>query len=187
MRLVSITKIRACRQGGYDMGQEMIPWIIMSIAAIAAALAAAFTYFTARATQKATIASNLVNCLSTYIQLMRARTQALEAKSETQCANFYRELFDLHWSEFQIWRENLIPDHVMKAWLVVRHRNYAKDALSFVADNGQKVTITYKQVWDDLKNTDYFEGTDPLVRFMDKVHSEVIEDMKKLRKEFKRQ
>jgi len=168
------------------MGQETIPWIIMSAAAIFAALAATFTYFTARATNKATTATILSTCLNTYVGIMRVKTKALEERSTKQCEDFYRELFDLHWSEFQFWCDRLIPDHVMKAWLAVRHRNYTRDALSFVGDNGQQITITYREVWDKLKSFDYFEGTDPFVKFMDKVHGELIEDVKKLRKEFKR-
>lgn len=167
------------------MTQEMIPWIMLG-ATIAAASAAAFTFFTAKATEKATTASNLVNCLNTYTTLMRARTKALEERSERQCKDFYRGLFDLHWTEFQIWREGMIPDHVMKAWLAVRYRNYATDALTFDRDDGQEITVSYKQVWEELKNRNYFEGTDPFVKFMDKAHGEVITDMKELRKEFKR-
>lgn len=163
---------------------EMIPWIMLG-ATIAAASAAIFTFLTAKATEKATTASNLVNCLNTYVGLMRVRTKAAEEKDEKLCKDFYRELFDLHWTEFQIWREGMIPDHVMKAWLAVRHRNYATDALSFTVDNGQEITISYKQVWEELKNINYFEGTDPFIKFMDRAHDEVITDMRKLRKEFR--
>lgn len=168
------------------MTQEIIPWIIMLVAAIAAASAAIFTFFTAKATERATTASNLLNCLNTYVALMRSRTKALEARSERQCKDFYRELFDLHWTEFQIWREGMIPEHVMKAWLAIRHRNHATDALSFTTDDGQQITVSYRQVWEELKSANYFEGTDPFIKFMDKAHSEVITDMQKLWKEFKR-
>jgi len=185
VRLVSTAEIYACRQGGYNMGQEAIPWIMLA-ATFSAAGAAVFTWLTARATNKATIASNLINCLNAYTVLMRARTKAEEARSEKLCKDFYRELFDLHWTEFQIWRDGMIPDHVMNAWLAVRRRNYAKDALEFETATGQGATVTYQQVWNALKDAEYFEPTDPFVRFMDKAHSEAITDMKKLRKEFKR-
>ena len=167
------------------MGEAAVPWIIMSVAAIAASLAAVFTYFAARATQKATTASNLVNCLNTYVGLMRARAKAEEEKGQKLCKDFYRELFDLHWTEFQIWREGMIPDHVMKAWLSVRRRNYEKDRLQFISDTGRRITVKYSQVWDELKRQKYFEPTDPYLQFMDKAHEEVITDMKQLRKEFK--
>lgn len=167
------------------MGQEAIPWIMLA-ATVCAVGAAIFTYLTARATQKATTASNLLNCLNAYTALMRARTKALEEKNKQQCKDFYRELLDLHWTEFQIWREGMIPDHVMKAWLAVRRRNYIRDALEFDTDDGQRITVTYREVWDELKNTEYFEATDPFVSFMDKTHGQVITDIKQLRKEFER-
>lgn len=167
------------------MGESAVPWIMLA-ATVFAASAAIFTWLTARATNKATIASNLINCLNTYTALMRRRTKAEEAKNEKQCKDFYRELFDLHWTEFQIWRDGMIPDHVMIAWLAVRRRNYAKDALEFETAAGQEMRVTYQQVWNTLKDDEYFEPTDPFVRFMDKTHSEAITDMKKLRKEFKK-
>jgi len=167
------------------MGQEAIPWIMLA-ATVCAAGAAVFTWLTTRATHKATTASNLVNCLNAYTVLMRARTKAEVEKDEKLCKDFYRELFDLHWAEFQIWREGMIPDHVMKAWLAVRRRNYEKGALQFDTDTGQKITVKYSQVWDELKSQKYFEPTDPYLQFMDKAHDEVITDMKQLRKEFRR-
>jgi len=166
------------------MGQQAIPWIMLVAVAFAAA-AAIFTWLEARAVSKSTTSSNLVNCLNAYITIMRARTKALEDKSEQQCKDFYRELFDLHWTEFQMWRDGLIPDHVMEAWLAVRGRNYREDSIQFDKD-GQRVTVSYRQVWDELDDKRYFEPTDPFIQFMDRAHEEVITDMKQLRKEFKR-
>jgi len=167
------------------MDTGAIPWIML-VAAFFAAAAAIATYFQARAITKSTTASNLVNCLDAYTKLMRDRTKAEEQKSEKLCKDYYRELFDLHWTEFQIWRGDMIPDRVMRAWLAVRRRNYEKDFLQFDTDNGQKITVKYSQIWDELKSQRYFEPSDPYLQFMDKAHEEVITDMKKLKKEFRK-
>lgn len=166
------------------MGEAAVPWIML-VAVASAAAAAIFTWREAKAVTKSTTSSNLINCLNAYITIMRAKTKALEDKSEQQCKDFYRELFDLHWTEFQMWRDGLIPDHVMKAWLAVRRRNYLEDSMQFDKD-GQKITVSYRQVWDELEHKKYFEPTDPYRQLMNKVHEEIITDMNKLREEFKR-
>lgn len=165
------------------MGEAAIP-VIMLVAVIAAATAAFFTWREAKAVTRSTTSSNLINCLNSYITIMRARAKAIEDKSEQQSKDFYRELLDLHWTEFQMWRDGLIPDHVMKAWLAVRHRNYNEDLIQFNKD-GQEITVSYSQVWDELDNKKYFEPSDPFRQLMIKVHEEVITDVKKLREEFK--
>lgn len=167
------------------MGEAVIPWIMLGAVAFAAA-AAFFTWREAKAVSESTTSSNLINCLNAYITIMRARTRALENKSELQCKDFYRELFDLHWTEFQLWQERMIPDHVMKAWLRIRRRNYNTGSLKFETETGQKISVNYQEVWQELKNIEYFEATDLFIRFMDKVHSEAITDMRELRKEFER-
>lgn len=167
------------------MGEVAVPWIMLA-ATVFAASAAIFTWLEARAISKSTTASNLVNCLNSYITIMRARTKALEDKSEQQCKDCYRELFDLHWTEFQLWQRDMIPDHTMNAWLRIRNRNYRKDSMEFLTETGQKISVTYQQEWERLKDIEYFEPDDPFRGLMDKAHREVITDMKKLREEFKR-
>ena len=167
------------------MGQEAIAGIMLA-ATVFAAVAAIAAWKQTKAVSKSTTSSNLINCLNAYITIMRFRMKALENKSEQQCKDFYRELFDLHWTEFQLWRENLIPDHVMNAWLSVRRRNYNTDSLEFETEMGQKVSVTYEQVWRELKDAiEYFEPTDPFVQFMGKAHTEIITDMRKFKREFK--
>ena len=81
----------------------------------------------------------------------------------------------------------MIPDEVMHAWLSVRRRNFdpAKGYMQFEAPDGETATVTYQQVWNELKSTEYFEPTDSFVPFMDKSHNEAIRDMEKLREEFR--
>lgn len=175
------------------MGPESIPWIMLgatvfaATAAITTGWAAIANWLTAKSTREAMTASNLINCLNAYITIMRQRTVAVNSKDEQQCKDFYRELFDLHWTEFQLWRQRMIPDNVVNAWLNVRRRNYdpTKGYLQFTSATGETVTVTYQQVWSELKSSEYFESTDPFVPFMDKGHSITIKDMKKLREEFK--
>lgn len=158
--------------------------LILLVAAIIAAIAAYFSYRSVKATEKATVAATLLGCLEQYRLVMKGKREALEKKQEVYCEDFYRELFDLHWSEFHIWKMGMIPDDVMKAWLAIRYRNYMEDAFRFTDATGKEVTISYKDTWNKLNRLNYFEQTDPFVKFMNKAHSEAITDMRKLRKEF---
>lgn len=176
------------------MDSTAIPWIMLgatisaAIAAILTGWAAVANWLTARATREAMTASVLIDCLSAYTNLMRQRTSAIRNRSQQECKDYFRELFDLHWTEFQLWRERMIPDHVMNAWLSVRRRNFdpKKGCLEFFTDTQEHITVTYQQIWDELKSDEYYEATDPFVAFMNKAHTEVITDMSKLREEFKK-
>lgn len=169
------------------MGQEAIPWIML-VATVLAAAAAIMAWKQAVAVNRSTTSSNLVNCLMAYITIMRSGTKALEDKSEKQCKDFYRELFDLHWTEFQMWREGLIPDHVMKSWWAIRSRNYRDNVSLQFEKDGQTVTVSYRQVWDELEHTKYFEPEpkDQYLTLMHIIHEDKDTNMKKLRQELKK-
>lgn len=153
------------------------------IAAAAASAAAIFTYFAANATKRASTGAALLSCLDKYISIMKDRTRALSEKSNHSAEEFYRELFDLHWSEFHLWQHGVIPDQFMRSWLYIRKRNYDSDKIIVKSTEGVEKAITYKKMWDKLKAENYFEINDPFVRFMDRAHGAAITDIKKLKKE----
>ncbi len=90
---------------------------LLALAAVGACGAALFTWRAARATAKANRGQTILMCLDKYISIMRDKSEAIKAKEERLAKDFYRELFDLHWSEFHLWHEGAIPNSVMSPWI----------------------------------------------------------------------
>lgn len=160
--------------------------LLLALAALGACAAALFTWFAARATAKANRGQTILSCLDKYISVMKDKNEAIQKKNHQLAKAFYRELFDLHWSEFHLWHEGAIPNDVMRAWIAVRRRNYKSDGIVCTTDTGTEHRISYANEWKCLKDTDYFEMNDPFVTFMDKVHDGDISDIKELKDKTKR-
>jgi len=151
--------------------------VLLALTALGASLAAIFTWFAAKATKTASGGATLLSCLQNYVDIMKDRRKAEEEGSSRLAEEFYRELLDLHWSEFHLWRDDVIPDNVMLAWVRVRKRNFDEDKITCTIDG--KI-VTYKDCWDKLERTNYFEIDDPFVKFMKKVHAGEITNIKAL-------
>ncbi len=163
--------------------------VLLFLAALGAALAAIFTWFAANATKKASRGATLLSCLENYISTMKDRRQAQEKQVVQLAEEFFRELFDLHWSEFHLWLDDVIPDNVMLSWLRVRKRNFDGDQILCKAANGEDRLVTYKERWEKVKSDNYFEIDDPFRQFMDKAHVGEITSLDELRnqkKQFKK-
>lgn len=162
--------------------------ILLVLAALGALFAALFTWFAANATKRASRGAALLSCLEKYIVIMKDKRKAEEEGSSRLAEEFYRELLDLHWSEFQLWRDGVIPDNVMLSWVRVRKRNFDEDKITCTNEDGK--IVTYKDCWNKLEKTNYFEIDDPFVKFMKKVHAGEITNLKELqelRKQIKKE
>jgi hypothetical protein len=155
---------------------------VQFIATLVAATAAIFSFLAVRAIGKQTRASILLGCLDAYIQIRRHRSEAITAKSQTQCEDYYRELFDLHWSEYQLFAASHIPENVMRAWLDSRWRNYREDKVEFTNEGGQRLTVTYEDMWNKLLKSGYFTMKDRYVGFMNLAHEGKIEEALRCRR-----
>ena len=162
--------------------------VLLVLSALGASLAAIFTWFAAKATKTASRGATLLSCLQNYIDIMKDKRKAEEEGSSRLAEEFYRELLDLHWSEFHLWRDYVIPDDVMLSWVRVRKRNFDESKITCTAEDGK--IIAYKGCWDKLEKTNYFEIDDPFVKFMKKVHAGEITNLKELtelRKQIKKE
>lgn len=157
---------------------------LLALAAVGACGAALFTWRAARATAKANRGQTILMCLDKYISIMRDKSEAIKAKEERLAKDFYRELFDLHWSEFHLWHEGAIPNSVMSPWIIVRRRNFNKDYIECRSE-GNNIQISYASSWSELKG-EYFELTDSFVNFMDTIHIGDIVNIRKLKRKTKR-
>jgi len=160
--------------------------IVIQVAApIAAAFAAFFSYLGVSARNKQTKASILLGCLNSYVEIRKNRTKAIQQKTLEQSKDYYRSVFDLHWTEFHLWLAGNIPDNVMRAWLDARHRNYEIDKLRIQDDTGNYLEICYESEWNELVKGKYFAPSDVFVEFMTLTHQgqfEVAMDKKRWRK-----
>ncbi len=157
-------------------------FLFTALAALGACAAAIFTFSASRATANASRGQTLLACLDKYISIMRDKREATEKQSLSLAKQFYRELFDLHWSEFHLWRQGAIPDNVMRAWLIVRKRNYDSDGITYIFASMPEQRISYANCWAEFTSNNYFEMADPFVKFMNKAHSGDISDLKKLKR-----
>lgn len=123
----------------------------------------------------------LLQCLREYGNVMKDRTNAKNEKNRELIIGYYRELFDLHWTEFRLWKLDFIEDDTMTAWLNSRYRDYLTDYLTAQDENGDEIEISYKDSWDDLVKTNYFEKDDKFLIFMKYAYDNHIEDALKMK------
>lgn len=114
-----------------------------------------------------------IECLNQYIKIQKTKREAGKSKDSDLCYDYYRELFDLHWTEFNLWKKGHILDSVMRAWLDVRSRNFKKDKFDAKFSSGENVS--YQLVWEDLVKNKYFSPEDDFIRFMELIHDGKID------------
>jgi hypothetical protein len=163
--------------------RDIVEPVMLFLAAASAATAAFVTYRAADAGKKAARGATLLDCLNKYTTTMKHKREATQKRSVELAEEFYRELFDLHWTEFHIWQQGVIPDQIMRSWLYIRKRNFDTDSIPCVSPAGNTLAVTYRDQWQKVKRENYFEMSDPFVKFMDDAHAGPIADMKKLRKD----
>lgn len=162
---------------------ELITAIFTVLTVISATIAAFLSYHSIRKNIDSIKSQVLLQCLREYINIRKDRTDARLKKSEELCSNYYSELFDLHWTEFRLWRLNYIDDAIMATWLKSRNRNYLNDFLIAENETGETVEIHYKDMWNNVLIEDYFEIDDPFVKFMKLAYENKIQEALKMKQE----
>lgn len=154
---------------------QLITTVAPAIAAGSAAIAAILSLLSIRANINTARSNVLLRCLEDYLEIQKHRTDALMKKNETLCFDYYRELFDLCWTEFRLWKSGFIDDETMSIWLKIRYRNYDKnDAISFKDATGNDIKVYYKESWKKLIKENYFEKDDLFIKFMEYAHNDEI-------------
>jgi hypothetical protein len=129
----------------------------------------------------------LFKCLEGYWTVMKFKADAESTgKEETEKIssyhNYYRSLFDLQWSEYQLWRRYSLHQGTYSEWLKQRRNQYLNDSAGFTAKNGS--LVNYKSVWDELKKQNYFDANDPFIQHLELVHEGKITEALKQRSVF---
>jgi hypothetical protein len=156
-------------------------------AAFVALISATISVWAYRAQKKQTKTDVLIRCIERYIKIREGRTKSMRDSSLELAEDYYRELFDLLWLEFHVWKSDLINRSVMKKWLEFRYQYWEDDDKIKITvkkdkenenkdkDKKKEIDICYKTIWGDLVEEKYFgKKNDPFVRFVNKVHENKI-------------
>lgn len=161
-----------------------ISTIVLAIAAIISVLftlvIAIFNFRAVLEMRKGTKASITQKCTEDYIMIRRQRTEAIRQNSKEIAEDYYREICDLHWSEFQFYLENLISEEVLKAWLNARKRNFDSDKIE-LGDGQGPIIVKYSEEWKKFVDKGYFEASDPFIEFMTLVHEGKVDEALNMR------
>lgn len=156
------------------------------IAAIGVSVAAWLAYRAVQVHKNASNGSTMVACLGKYIDIMEHKRVAEEGNRVSLAEQYYREIFDLLWSEVRFWRDKVIHDDTMFAWLYIRRKHYEDDdKIQVKLDDGTTKDIKYREEWEKSFAGHYFHPSDPYIPFMRKVHNGEINTLKDLRRQRK--
>jgi hypothetical protein len=142
--------------------------------AFAAFLAAFFNYRAIKTHLDNEKSKVLLQCLEKYFNVRKDRTRAIQEQRKELCEDYYREILDLLWTEFTLWKSGYIDDEIMIQWSMARLRSYTNETLDYL-ENGKTMSISCKEYWEVVTNhLNYFEITDSFVLFMGHVQSNNI-------------
>lgn len=130
----------------------------------------------------------LFKCLDGYWTVMKFKADAESDNGDekhkiSSYRNYYRSLFDLQWSEFQLWRRYSLHQETYSEWLKQRRNQYTSDE-GLVKSGSSEKLIDYRSVWDNLKTQKYFDENDPFIKHLDLVHEGKITKALKQRRMF---
>lgn len=114
-------------------------------------------------------------CLDGYFKVMEYRSKATNDNKCYAYFDYYRALFDLQWSEYQMWLRNSIPDKPYRVCIEMRHSQYGKEYYGYKSENGEN-TASYRIAWERLLKESYYNTNDPFVAHMKLLHEGKFDD-----------
>lgn len=123
----------------------------------------------------------IFKCNEGYLKVMECKSKALAAttKEKQQTFNdYFRMLFDLQWTEFQLWHTGTLPTEQYREWLRQRKRDFDAPAVTIQTEAGN-LSISYSIVWNELLAQHYYDPSDPFILHMKKVHEGKIDEVLK--------
>lgn len=110
-------------------------------------------------------------CFGKYLDVMKTKSNAIKENKAELAEAYYRELFDLLWTEFNLFQRKLIEKETYKRWLSARYKEFVNNSPGI----GVFDKIKYKNEWEKLKEF-YFDKDDPFIEHMDAVHKGFLND-----------
>jgi hypothetical protein len=114
-----------------------------------------------------------MQCLNKYLEIVKDDIQKhLILIDKEKVDDFWRELFDLQFTQYHLWLNKHVENSMMQAWCESRRNDFElkKDK--------------YIETWNTLKAAKYFPDIN-FVNFMDDVHNKNISMKKVLKKHSK--
>jgi hypothetical protein len=155
--------------------------LFVAASACAAFIAAILNYLAIRTNIDNEKSKVLLQCLEKYFHVRKDRTKAILERKKEFCEEYYRELLDLTWTEFHLWKKGYIDDDVMMSWSIALYRNHNSEDLPYLNEHGAEVSYRYEDYWKYIIETNYFERTDPFIEFMNNLHLNKIDDAMKMK------
>jgi len=154
---------------------------------LVASFAGLSLFFNQRQLKKHIMAQTEIRFMEDYINIQKTKCDAIEKKSAPLGYQYYREMFDLHWTAHNLWKKKLIDDRVMRTWLDIRKRNFVDDD-KLPIESTPDYPTSYRETWRKLTAADYnyFAPGDDFVALMEKVHDKNNHDIYKIMKEHKK-
>lgn len=126
--------------------------IVLNLPTIVAIIVAGILFWQIYFMQKGFKGRLLFDILNTYRGIQKYREVAEENKDYNSVQNYYRALFDLHWTQFHLWRKGHIDNEIMKEWHWEMYNTCkGEDKISYVGINGALVDYPYEAVWNAFK------------------------------------
>ncbi len=117
-------------------------------------------------------AANLVESMKIYMNVQNERRAALTetdtAKRRVMARNYWRNLFDMHWLVFQLYRKSDMDQNIFTTWTTSRFINYWSAGESIPVGDGS--SVSYRQEWEQLGQGHYFMDKGEYQVFMKEVY-----------------
>nr|WP_321353134.1 hypothetical protein [uncultured Methanoregula sp.] len=155
---------------------QTIALILTAGSAFAAFLAAFFNFRAIKTHLDNEKSKVLLQCLEKYFNVRKDRTRAIQLRRKDLCEDYYREILDLLWTEFILWRNGYIDDEIINQWSMARVRCYSNESLEYDENEAVK-KLSCKEYWEYVTSKiNYFELTDPFVSFMNHIQTNDINE-----------
>jgi hypothetical protein len=154
------------------------------ITAFAATIAAFLNFLAIRNLKIQKQSSVIIECATSYSRIKSLKSQAIKECSKEIAEQYYTELIDLFWVEFQIWKQGYISNDIMLQWASVRKKFYKNDSkIEFISkEDSSKVSVKYSDIWESASK-DSFNAL--FIEFLDRIHDGEIRLALKSRKSYK--
>lgn len=154
---------------GSSISSDSFPIYLTVLSSIAACFSSFFALKSIQRTSDASKSQVLFTAMDHYLRTLKDRRRAEISNRSELCKDYYLEMFSVLWTEYQCYKLDYIDRDTMRIWMEVANKRFISDKFSIEDKNGGIVTISCKDVWDELLRDKYYTENDTFVEFMENV------------------